>query len=57
MEGIYKLTQDFELVPYSGRFVRDINFTPDDRRLPDIAICRVFSNREDAEKILAALKN
>ena len=56
-KGIYKLTGDFEVVPYSGKFVRDINLTPDDRRLPDIAICRVFSSREDAEKILSTLQN
>ncbi len=54
--GIYKLTDDFEVIPYSGQFVRDINLTPDDRRMPDMAICRVFSSRQDAEKILNALR-
>ncbi len=53
--GTYKLTNDFEIVPYSRNFVRDINFTPSDRRLPDQAICRVFSSREDAEKIFRFL--
>lgn len=52
---MYKLTEDFEETAYSGRFVRDINFTPDDKRLPDVAICRIYSSREDALKILAAL--
>jgi len=56
MTGIYKLTGDFEAVAYSGEFVRDINLTPDDRRLPDVAICRIFSSRADAEKILNALQ-
>jgi hypothetical protein len=55
--GTFKLTGDFEVVPYSGQFVRDINMTPSDRRLPDMAICRIFSNREDAEKILRALQS
>ena len=54
--GVFKLTLDFEAVPFSGIKVRDINFTPDDRRLPDLAICRVFSTRQDAEKILLALR-
>ena len=53
--GTYKITGDFEVVPYSGKFVRDINLTPTDQRRPDIAVCRVFTNRADAEKILAAL--
>ncbi len=55
--GTYKLTGDFEEPGkiYSGKFVRDINFTPTDHRLPDIAICRVYSSREDAEIILRAL--
>lgn len=53
--GTYKLTDDFEVVPYSGKFVRDINLTPADRRLPDVGVCRVFTNRADAETILAAL--
>lgn len=57
MNGTYKLTGDFEVVAYSGVFVRDINLTPADKRLPDVAVCRIFTNREDAEKILAALKN
>jgi hypothetical protein len=55
-KGIYKLTDDFQVVQYSGEYVRDINFTPDDRRFPDVAICRVFSSREDAKKILSALQ-
>jgi len=59
--GIYKLTADFTLSKYTdpmheGRMVRDINFTPDDERQPDVAICRIFSDREDAETILAALR-
>jgi len=54
--GTYKLTEDFEDRPYSGKFVRDINFTPNDSRLPDMAICRVFSSREDAVIILTALR-
>ena len=56
MNGTYKLTGDFEVVAYSGKYVRDINFTPDDRRLQDVAVCRIFTSREDAEKILAALQ-
>ncbi len=56
-DGEYKLTEDFEIEPYSGKFVRDINFTPDDRRLPDIAVCRIFTDRDDAEFILACLIN
>lgn len=55
MSGIYKLTADFEVVPYSGVFVRDINFTPEDNRMPDVGVCRIFTSRADAEKILAAL--
>ena len=55
--GIYKLTEDFEDVAYSKKYVRDINFTPSDRRLPDLAICRIYSSREDAGKILHALQN
>lgn len=51
----YKLTEDFEIVAYSGKYVRDINLTPSDRRLPDVAICRIFSNRRDAELILKTL--
>ena len=57
--GTYKLTADFttphsiDLVP---RLVRDINFTPADTRLPDVTICRVYSSRADAEKILAAMQ-
>lgn len=54
--GIFKLTNDFEIIPYSGAFVRDINLTPTDTRLPDVAVCRVFSNRDDAERILNALQ-
>lgn len=54
--GLYKLTDDFETEAYSGKFVRDINMTPDDKRLPDLAICRVFSSRRDAEILLAALQ-
>jgi len=53
--GTYKITGDFEVVPYSGKLVRDINLTPTDKRLPDIAVCRVFTSRADAEIILAAL--
>lgn len=53
--GTYKLTCDFTAPAYSDKTVRDINFTPDDQRLPDMAICRVFSSRADAEKILRAL--
>jgi len=53
--GTYKITADFEVIPYSGKWVRDINFTPNDRSLPDIAVCRIFTSRVDAEKILAAL--
>ena len=55
--GTFKLTEDFEATPYSGVMVRDVNFTPDDRRMPDMAICRIFSSREDAENILHALQN
>jgi hypothetical protein len=55
--GIYKLTEDFQVVQFSGKYVRDINFTPDDRRLPDIAVCRIFTNRQDAEIILQALRD
>ena len=54
--GYYKLTGDFEEVPYSGKYVRDINFTPANRNLPDIGICRIYSSREDAEKMLGALQ-
>lgn len=58
--GTYKLTDDFRESEHTaplraGTIVRDINFTPDDRRLPDIGICRIFTSREDAEIILAAL--
>ena len=56
MNGTYKLTEDFEVVPYSGKFVRDINLTPADQRLPDVAICRVFSSRDDAVLLLSALQ-
>jgi hypothetical protein len=60
MNGTYKLTGDFALSHHTnpmhdGRIVRDINLTPNDRRLPDVAVCRIFTNRADAEKILAAL--
>lgn len=55
-KGTLKLTKDFEAVPYSNVFVRDINLTPSDGRLPDQAICRVFSSRADAEKILEILR-
>ena len=55
--GFFKLTNDFETEPYSGKYVRDINFTPDDLRMPNLAICRIFSTREDAETILRALQN
>ena len=58
VSGSYKLTDDFVdnfgLVP---RTVRDINFTPNDSRLPDLGICRIFSNRRDAEIILTALRS
>jgi len=53
--GIHKLTEDFEVEAYSGDFVRDINFTPSDKRMPDMAICRIYSTRADAEVILTAL--
>ena len=61
MNGTYKLTADFSLShytdpPHDGRVVRDINLTPSDKHLPDVAICRVYSSRTDAEKILAALQ-
>ena len=60
--GTYKLTNDFMLSQYtdtlnSGITVRDINLTPADRRLPDVAVCRIFSSRADAEKILLALRS
>ncbi len=55
-DGTFKLTNDFEFHPYSGIYVRDINFTPSDPRLPNQGICRVFSSRADAEKILAILQ-
>ena len=58
VSGSYKLTDDFVdnfgVVP---RTVRDINFTPNDSRLPDLGICRIFSNRRDAEIILTALRS
>ncbi len=44
--GYYKLTGDFEEVPYSGKYVRDINFTPANRNLPDKGICRIYSSRD-----------
>lgn len=58
--GTYKLTGDFALSHHTdpmlgGRIVRDINLTPTDERLPAVAVCRIFTNRADAEKILAAL--
>mgnify|MGYP001609998679 FL=1 len=59
INGIYKLTVDFDTSAYTDlapRTVRDINFTPAATRLPDVAICRIFSDRVDAEKILAALQ-
>ena len=54
----YKLTADFEAENMFGQriTVRDINYTPDDKRLPDVAICRVFSSRDEAQKILSALR-
>ena len=57
--GTYKLTNDFEAsdYPWDASMVRDINFTPADKRLPDVAICRIYSNRLDAEIILMALIN
>lgn len=55
--GTYKLTGDFEVVPYSGKFVRDINLTPADRTLPDVGVCRIFTSRAAAETILAALQS
>ena len=60
MNGTYRLTKDFATSVHadplhSGRIVRDIELTPNDRRLPDVAVCRIFTNRADAEKILAAL--
>lgn len=59
MNGTYKLTADFALSHHTdplhdGRIVRDINLTPTDKRLPDIAVCRVCTSRVDAEIILAA---
>jgi hypothetical protein len=62
MKGIYKLTDDFKLSHYTsplhdGMVVRDINFTPEDEKLPDVAICRVFSSREDAKNIAAFLQS
>ncbi len=54
-QGRYLLTNDFRLNGY-GEIVRDINFRPTDGRLPDQAICRIFSARADAERILAALE-
>ena len=61
MDGTYKLTADFQLSHWTdpllrGRVVRDINFTPSDSRLPDVAVCRIYTNRGDAEKLLAALQ-
>lgn len=61
MNGTYKLTNDFSLSHHtdplhSGRIVRDINYTPADKRLPDVAVCRVFTSRADAEVILRALQ-
>jgi hypothetical protein len=54
----YKLTADFNATNMHGQSiaVRDINYTPDDRRLPDVAVCRIFSSRDEAQKILAALR-
>jgi hypothetical protein len=55
--GVYRLTPDYiDKTGLAPRVVRDIIFTPDDLRLPDEGICRIFSNRRDAEIILAALK-
>lgn len=55
--GTYRLTGDFMAADMYGiqKLVRDINFTPNDGRLADIAICRIYSNREDAEALLNAL--
>jgi len=54
--GSYKLTADFDDPLYGERRVaRDINFTPNDQRLPDLGICRIYSSRRDAEIILRAL--
>lgn len=60
--GTYTLADDFALSHYTdplheGRVVRDINFTPNDQRLPDVAVCRIFTNRADAETILLALQS
>ena len=53
----YYLTDDFQAESYGHTVtVRDINFRPDNTRLPDEAICRVFSNRIDAEKILKSFE-
>ncbi len=52
--GTFKLTDDF--CDPDGRNVRDITFTPSDLRLPDMGICRVYSNRQDAGRILTALQ-
>ena len=62
MNGKFKLTDDFALSHHTdplhnGRVVRDINFTPADKRLPDVAVCRIFSSREDAEKILVSMQS
>jgi hypothetical protein len=55
--GTYKLTADFSVVSYGvARIVRDINFTPADPTKPDVALCRIFTDRTDAKKILNALK-
>lgn len=57
MNGTYKLTNDFNINPgWPQKIVRDINFQPSDSRLPDIAICRVFSSRDDAVLILESLR-
>lgn len=39
----------------SSSVVRDVVFRPNDGRLPDLAICRVYSSREDADKIAKAM--
>jgi hypothetical protein len=56
-DGTYKITGDFRVESYGHTsVVRDINFTPSDRSLPDVGICRIFTTREDAVIILNALE-
>lgn len=56
--GTYKLSNDYMTSRYTDitpRLVREIVFHPSDERLPCVGICRVYSSRADAEKILVAL--